>query len=176
MNSQEKYILFATDMSKDCRDAYTYALDLAALHQAQLILLHVIEPHPIDMEKRIKDLFGEERYEEILRAQESKAKSTLIGKRKESDLIRAALHTITQDASDPRADNPVEDDRIILKKGDVVEEIIATATEEKCELILLSAHADSHQETLVSKTIQDVLRLSKVPVITVPPIMGMAAR
>lgn len=176
MNSQEKKILFATDMSKNCRDAYTYALDLAALHQAQLILLHVIEPQPVDMEKRIKDLFGEERYEEIMRVQESKAKSTLIGKRKENDMIKAALRMITEDTSDIHIGNTVEDDRIVLKKGDVVDEIIATAMEEKCELILLSFHANSPQEAFVSKTIQDVLRLSKIPVITVPPMMGMATR
>ena len=176
MPTQEKKVLFATDMSRDCRDAYAYALDLSTRHQARLVLLHIIEQQPIDMNKKIKDLFGEERYEEILRENESKAKSTLIGKRKESDLINAALRAITQDASGDRAENPVADDKIVIKKGDVVEEIIATAMEEACELIMLSAHAESPQEAIVSKTIQDVLRRSKVPVIIVPPMMGMAAR
>lgn len=174
MNKQKKNVLFATDLSRDCRDAYNYASDLSVRHKSRLILLHIIESKPVDMNKKIRDLFGEERYEEMMRENESKAKSKLIGKRKESDLINVALRTITEDALDSSAENPVEDDKIVIKKGDIVEEIIATAMEEECELIILSSHADSPQEAIVSKTIHDVLRHSKVPVIIIPPMMGMA--
>ena len=111
---------------------------------------------------------------QLIWTKKSKAKSKLIGKRKESDLINVALRTITEDALDSSAENPVEDDKIVIKKGDIVEEIIATAMEEECELIILSSHADSPQEAIVSKTIHDVLRHSKVPVIIIPPMMGMA--
>jgi nucleotide-binding universal stress UspA family protein len=55
-----------------------------------------------------------------------------------------------------------------VKRGDVVEEIIATANEEENDLIILTAHASAPEESYVSKTIRDIIRLSRVPVTIVP--------
>ena len=169
MKRENKSILFATDMSNDCRDAYSYALRLAAACAGKITLLHVFESHPVSLETRIKNLFGEERYEEIMQEHEQDARSVLIGKRKESDVVKTALSKLADDFSGMRSDFAIEEDKILVKKGDIVEEIISTAKEECCDLIILSAHASSPEASYVSKTIQNVLRLSKVPVIVVPP-------
>ena len=169
MNRENKNILFATDLSNDCRDAYSYALNLANTYQGKITLLHVIAAQPVSLEKRIKNLFGEARYEEIMREHEQDARSILIGKRKESDLVKAALNKLADDFSALRLEGSVEEDKILVKKGDVVEEIINAAQEQENDLIILSSHASSPQESYVSKTIQGVIRRSKLPVIVVPP-------
>jgi nucleotide-binding universal stress UspA family protein len=169
MTTENKNILFATDMSNDCRDAYAYALNLATKCDGRITLLHVIESQPTSLENRIKNLFGEDRYEEIMREHESDARSILIGKRKESDLVKTALSKLTDDFSGRRPEGSLQEDKILVKKGDVVEEIITTANEEECDLIILSSHASSPNESFVSKKMQDVIRLSKAPVTVVPP-------
>jgi len=169
MNTENKNILFATDMSNDCRDAYAYALNLATKCDGKITLLHVIESQPTSLENRIKNLFGEDRYEEIMREHESDARSVLIGKRRESDLVKTALSKLTDDFSGRRPEGSVQEDNILVKKGDVVEEIISTANEQESDLIILSSHIGAPNESFVSKKIQDVVRLSKVPVTIVPP-------
>lgn len=168
MNSENKNILFVTDMSNDCRDAYEYALKLASACQGKITLLHVIAAHPVSLDKRIKKLFGEDRYEEIMKEHEQEARSVLIGKRKESDMAKAALHRLAEDFSGKRPTDSVQEDKIIVKKGDVTEEIISTANEEKSDLIILTAHASAPEESYISKTIRDIIRLSRVPVTIVP--------
>ena len=169
MNTENKNILFATDMSNDCRDAYAYALNLATACNGKITLLHVIESQPTSLENRIKNLFGEDRYEEIMQEHENDARSVLIGKRRESDLVKTALSKLTEDFSGMRPEGSVQEDKILVKKGDVVEEIISTANEEGSDLIILSSHAGAPNESFVSKKMQDVIRLSKVPVTVVPP-------
>lgn len=168
MNSENKNILFVTDMSNDCRDAYDYALKLASACQGKITLLHVIAAHPVSLEKRIKKLFGEDRYEEIMDEHEQEARSVLIGKLKESDLAKAALNKLAEDFSGKRSTDSMQEDKIIVKRGDVTEEIIATANEEENDLIILTAHASAPEESYVSKTIRDIIRLSRVPVTIVP--------
>jgi len=169
MVMENKKILFATDMSNDCQDAYEYALNLANLCDGKITLLHVIESQPTSLENRIKKLFGEERYEEIMREHESDTRSVLIGKRRDSDLVKKALSKLTEDFSNRRPEGSVQEDHILVKKGDVVEEIFTTAGEEESDLIILSAHASSPGESFLSKKMQDVIRLSRVPVTIVPP-------
>jgi nucleotide-binding universal stress UspA family protein len=169
MTTENKNILFATDMSNDCQDAYEYALDHAVQCNGKITLLHVISAQSASIESRIKKLFGEERYEEIMREHESDARSVLIGKRKDSDLVKTALKKLSEDFADKRPEGSVQEDDIRVKKGDIVEEIITTANEEKSDLIILSAHASSPGESFVSKKLKDIIRLSKVPVTIVPP-------
>ena len=169
MTTENRNILFATDMSTDCQDAYAYALNLANACDGRITLLHVIASQPVSMENRIKKLFGEERYEEIMREHESDARSILIGKRRDSDLVKKALSKLTEEFSGRRSEGLVQEDKILVKKGDVVEEIITTAKEEKSDLIILSSHASSPEASFVSKKMQDVIRHSKIPVTIVPP-------
>ena len=169
MTIENTNILFATDMSSDCQNAYAYALNLANACGGKITLLHVIASQPVSMENRIKKLFGQERYEEIMREHESDARSILIGKRKDSDLVKIALSKLTEDFSGRRPEGSVHEDKILVKKGDIVEEIITTAKEQESDLIILSSHASSPGESFVSKKMQDVIRLSKIPVTIVPP-------
>ncbi|BBO93436.1 universal stress protein [Desulfosarcina ovata] len=176
-----KKILLATDLSEDCRNAYNYAFDLASALNGQIALLHVIVPKPLSspLEMRINKLLGKGSFESIMQDYENDARSVLIGKRKEVDIIkdalakfRASLAKFSDSVGDKGAgtDNPPPDDEILVNTGDVVEEILSVAEEQKSDLIILSTHARSSEEAAVSKTVQDVLRQARVPVTLVPPV------
>lgn len=169
MNWKNKNILFATDMSDDCREAYTYALSLATAFQGKMTLLHVIESQPVSLEKRIKKLFGDERYEEIMQEHEQTAQTTLTGKRKRADLYKIALSKLSDDCRSIRADGQLPDDDILIKHGDVVEEIMSTAKEKKSDIIFLPAHASAPDKSYISKKMQEIMQISRIPVMIVPP-------
>jgi nucleotide-binding universal stress UspA family protein len=164
-----KKILFATDLSTECRDSYNYAVNLAMICQGSITLLHVIETPPISLEMRVRNLFGEDRYEQIMREHENDTRSILIGKRKETEILQSALTKFCEDAMSSSPGCFLQPDEIIVKKGEVVNEIILTAEEKESDLIILSAHDSGLAGAYVSKIIQDVLRRSRVPVTIVPP-------
>lgn len=169
MEHDIKKILFATDLSKECRNSYGYAINLAIACQGGITLLHIIETPPISTEMQVKNMLGEERYEQILREHEKDTRSILIGKRKESEIIHSTLSGYWQDSMSSRPGCFLRPDEIIVKKGDVVTGILSTAKELESDLIVLSAHKNRRSDKSVSKVILEVLRLSPVPVIIVPP-------
>lgn len=180
MTGKHIKILLATDLSEDCRNAYTYAVNLATACHGRITLLHVIDSKPIStlLEKRINGLLGEGTFHEIVQSWENDARSVLIGKRKEIDIIRealakfrAALSKFSDAIENSCTDTPLSDDEIIVRKGDVVEEIVNAAEEGKSDSIILAAHSHSSEDAFLSTTIQDVLRLSRVPVTIIPPVL-----
>jgi nucleotide-binding universal stress UspA family protein len=167
MMKSTKKILFATDLSIECRNSYNYAVHLAMDRQGSISLLHVIDAPALSLETRVKNLFGADRYEEIMRTHEESARSILIGKRKEGEVIQSALSKFCEESMSSDPGCFLQPDEIIVKKGDVAKEIIQTAEEKESDMIILSSHKG--WTTSVSKVIRDVLLLSKVPVIVVPP-------
>lgn len=169
-----KKILFATDLSKECQNAYDYAVSLAMSCHAGITLLHVIERPPITMETQVKNLLGEERYEHIMQEHEKDTRSILIGKRKESDIIQSALFKFCEDTRDSHPGCYLQPDEILITHGEVVSEILSTAKSKEINLIILSAHRRTAREGApVSTVIKSMLCLSEVPVLIIPP-TGMA--
>lgn len=165
-----KKILFATDLSKECQNAYDCAVSLAMSCQAAITLIHVIERPPITMETQVKNLLGEERYQHIMQEHEKDTRSILIGKRKESDIIQSALFKFCEDTKDSHPGCYLQPDEILITHGDVVQEILSTAKSKESNLIILSAHRRSAQaDAPVSSVIKSMLRLSEVPVLIIPP-------
>ena len=179
MTGKYTKLLLATDLSEDCRNAYTYAVNLAAACNGRITLLHVIDPKPISLllETRINNLLGQGTYQEIMQNWENDARSVLIGKRKEIDIIRealikfrAALSKFADGLENPNVATPLPDDEILVKKGEIVEQIIAAAVEDETDQIILAAHSRSSDEAFVSNTIQGILHLARIPVTVVPPV------
>lgn len=165
-----KKILFATDLSKECQDAYDYAVSLALSCQGGITLLHVIESPRESIEDQLKNLLGDERYEQMLSEHEQGTRSILIGKRKESDMIQSALFKFCEDRKDSHPGCYLQPDQIVIKHGDIVQEILSTASERQMDLIVLSAHKTIlTRASSVSRIPKNVLRFSKVPVLIIPP-------
>jgi nucleotide-binding universal stress UspA family protein len=171
MSKDFKKILFATDLSTACRNSYDYTVSLAMACQASITLLHVIERPSITMEAQVKNLLGEDRYEQIMREHEKDTRSILIGKRKESDILQSALFKFCEDAKDSHPGCYLQPDEILIRHGDVVQEILETAKAKESSLIIMSMHrrssaADSGNPSLI----KTLLQLSEVPILIVPPV------
>lgn len=165
-----KKILFATDLSKECRDAYDYAVSLALSCQGSITLLHVIESPTENTEDQLRNLLGEDIYGQIMAEREKSTRTILIGKRKESEIIESALFKFCEESTGKHAGCYLKPDEILIKHGDPVKEILATAAEKEIDLIMLSSHKTMlSKASSVSRIPKGILRLSKVPVLIVPP-------
>ena len=84
-------ILFATNLSENCRNAFDFAAALATRFQATMVLLHVVEKMPDYVEGRLQGLLGKAQWGELIDSQQKSAREALIGKKSTSRLIRDAL-------------------------------------------------------------------------------------
>jgi len=152
-------ILYATDLSKNSAYAFRYAINSAIRHNAEIIILHVLEPmHPTS--RAMLDLYlDEERREEILKD----------GVAHTIDRIRNRLKAF--------CDNELKDNPEILNKvisievceGFPAEVILKKADDLNCDAIILGTHGKgivSH--TFFGSTAKRVLRRTRKPVFIIP--------
>lgn len=157
-------ILLATNLQEYNKVAFDVASSIATHHQAKLVLLHVLEKIPKDVEARLTWLFGEEDRKKVLQSQTEKALKTLTGKSITSAIIRSALDDYCQKSGIERG-VPRE---IVVAEGDVVETILNNADEFDASMIVLGTHEGLFSKSSISKVVKNVLKNSKVPVVIVP--------
>jgi nucleotide-binding universal stress UspA family protein len=164
-----KRLLFTTDLSENARYAFNYAADMAARNSAGIVILHVLEDIPFNAESALVNMLGEKEYEELKKQHENEAANDLIGKRSENKLIRNALRNLsrqTEDKSQYDADDNIE---IIVKSGNVVEEIIVESEENDCGMIVMAYRSRNMlAETIVGGVCRKVLKRTQKPVLLVP--------
>ncbi len=165
-----KYILFATNLSENCKPAFDFAASLATRYQATIVLLHVIEKMPDYIEGRLKGLLGKEKWQQTIDDHAKDAREALIGKKSSNTLIRAALDQFCSEAG-------IDDDscgyharEIVVSSGEVVDDIISNAKQYECDIIIMGTKQTLiSKKTAIGQTIKGVLRGSKIPVLVVPP-------
>ncbi|WP_299979957.1 universal stress protein [Desulfobacula sp.] len=166
MKTNINKILFTTDLSSNSRYAFNYAASIAGHYGASIVILHVMENIPQGAEALISGFLGEDKMNELAKANEQNARSALIGKKSESMMIRQALDALSQDTVVGR-DEGVVTDEIIVTKGDVAEEIINQAND--CDMIIMAYRSRNMlADTIVGDHTRRVLRRSKKPVLLVP--------
>lgn len=164
-----KRVLFATDLTANARHAFSYAAGEATRHGAAMVLLHVLETIPGSIHGRLESLFGAERWQEMQLAQERTARGILIGKRTDLDLIRQALADFCAQTNAESAHCSFETEEILVRQGEVAEEILEAAAERGCDLIVLGAHRGLLGKTALGRGAKAVLQGARVPVLVVPP-------
>lgn len=163
-----KKILFATDLSDNCRHAFSYAANLAARYCGGITLLHVMESVPESVDARIKGLLGKEAWDMMHKKHQHQARATLIGKQSELNKIHQALDTFSETAQNDACRYTVEN--ILVKDGDVVQTILDTAIEEKCDLIVVGSNKTMFTDaTALGGRVKSILKRSKIPVMIIPP-------
>ncbi|MCF8095739.1 MAG: universal stress protein [Desulfobacteraceae bacterium] len=168
-----KSILFTTNLSQNSAEAFNHVISLAVRYQANIIILHVMEKIPDYAEARLKGLLGEEKWEEISKSHEDSARQVLIGKKSSNNLIREALDQFCIDAGIESAECGDISREIVIRDGDVVEEILDQASAYNSDLIVMAARQGIiSRDTSIGSTIKGVLRKSRVPVLVVPPEPG----
>jgi len=163
-----KTILFATNLSESCKQAFEMAANLSIRYQATLVLLHVIEKSPDYVEGRLKALMGEEQWNNMVESLAEDAQKTLIAKRSSNAMIRDALNHFCDLAGIEDNSCDYHSREIVVSSGDVVEDILHYSKIFNCDTIVLGARKGMLSETAIGSTIKSVLRKSKKPVIVVP--------
>jgi nucleotide-binding universal stress UspA family protein len=162
-------ILFATNLSENCKAAFDFAASMATRYQATLVLLHVTEKMPEYVESRLKGLLGEAHWKEISQSHADNARQSLIGKKSSSKLIREALDRFCIDAGIDDASCGYHSREIVVANGEIVEEVIEQSKKYKADLIVLGTRDGFLSDNRIGQTIKSVLRNSKIPVMVVPP-------
>jgi len=159
MIPQFKKILYATDLSKNSVYAYRYAMNMAEKYNAEIVILHVIEPVPPQVKHYVSIYVDEVKWEEKIKTEQGMA----------IDQIKKRLQEFckmeTQD--NPRCLLSVS--KILVQPGHPVEEILKTADEEACEVIILGTHGKGFlKQTFLGSVARSVLDRARKPVFIIP--------
>jgi nucleotide-binding universal stress UspA family protein len=163
-----KRILYATDLSENARYAMAYAVSLANVYCAQLIILHVIDETPEMVDAHVLGYIGSEAWEEIKQRNVDEAREVLIGKKRDNTMIREVLDRFCQNLRPGTDDHEAAMDETVIKRGNPVKQILTTAQEKRCGLIVMGTHGrGALMDTMMGSTTSRVLRRSDIPVLSV---------
>lgn len=158
MLPEVKKILFATDLSANALFAFRYAAFLARKCDAEIDILHVMEPPSADAMMAMEAYF-DKRYRE----------------QKHKERIERALATIqerleafceTELSSDPVCKQLVV--RKEVRSGYPAEMILRQAVRWESGMIVMAANAKGARQTFLGTVAKQVLRRARVPVVVVP--------
>ena len=168
MYEKIKTILFASDLTENSRRPFFYAASMSMLHNVEIVLLHVIEKIPLGMRLRLAGLEGEETLAQLREAREQEARKVLIGKKRDTRL-RQTLCDFYSDVSKECAMEEFAIRDIVITEGNIGEEILKSAEEHECGLIVMGMHKGLLGATGIGSATRTVLNKSKIPVLVVPP-------
>jgi nucleotide-binding universal stress UspA family protein len=152
-------ILYATDLSPNAVYALRYAMNSALKHDAEVIILHVLEN--VDPASRtMLDLYiDEKRHKKIVDDYTAEAQ----------DIIKKRLRTLRD--RELRG-HPEYADKVIsieMCEGFPAEEILSKAEELNCDEIIMGTHSKGIiANTFLGSTAKRVLRRSRKPVFIIP--------
>jgi nucleotide-binding universal stress UspA family protein len=168
MIPQIRKILFTTDLSKQTRHAFNYAVGLANQYGASLTLLFVMEDLSPMQSANLQGFFGEKRWEELRHIREQEIRQVLIGKKREGSMIREALGEMLTEAQQGLQEKNLSPDEIVVTQGDPAECIVAEAESRQVDLIVMGYHTRGRlEEAIVGSVSRSVLRRAQVPVLLV---------
>ena len=158
MRPQINRILYATDLSKNAAFAFRYAVYLAKMSDAEIIILHVVEKVSPDaqlallayLDKKDRDRVGEERVTQAI------------------DRIRKRLEVFCQ--KEFGDESALDRGRIAVKvrEGYPAEEILRQVEKRDCDAIVMGAHEKGLRHTFLGSVAKSVLRRCRKPTIVVP--------
>jgi nucleotide-binding universal stress UspA family protein len=155
MIPQIKKILYATDLTENSSYAFRYALDLAQWREAKIVILHAIEPLPGSVVRRFGTVGRE--------TEEQRQKETV-------ELIKTRLREFCKNMevqTGPRCPELISD--ILVSTGHAAEEILNTADEKECDLIVLGTHGKGFlAHTFLGSVASAVLHRTRKPVLIIP--------
>jgi len=160
-------ILFATDLSPQCQQAYEFAVAMGIRNKALVYILYILEEMPESIESRIQGLVGRHQWQDLMQTKKEDVHKSLTGKRLSSQVLQeiqdfCALVGEDEDTCD------FNSQEIIISAGDISETIMKNAEDNECDIIVLGAHEGFVSRNSISDHIKTVLKRSSIPVIVVP--------
>ncbi|KAA5539951.1 universal stress protein [Adhaeribacter rhizoryzae] len=189
-----KTILVATDYSKEARKAFVYALEMASLTKANILLLHAFhKPLKLNDAVRFEDAVKELEKEEntILREYATEVKTEVCKNfslqfncKANNDPANSQPPGVSQEtgqftASGTQFHTVQEDKRVaeiavikincISKLGWAADEIITAAKNHKADLVVMGTRgAGAIRQAFLGSTVGAVIQSGKVPVLALP--------
>ncbi len=152
-----KKILYATDLSESSRTTLAWAIALSKKHDARLLMLNVIED--ASTYPSVQIYFSEREWNQLKQRIDGDAVDIM--KDQINDFCEAFKSQI------PQCDYVA--DEIIVRRGNPVEKILATAQEQQCDIIVMgSLGAGGLTDAIMGSTARRVLRRSNIPVLVIP--------
>lgn len=165
-----KSLLFATNLSENCRPALNASITMAAQYRATLVLLHVIDRDvPAQIEEHFKAALGEEKWEAIKKEHEQDAREALIGKMSSDKIGEKVMRQYCSEAGIDPASCEFNWREVVVVDNNIAGAIIGQSREHGCDMIVLGARKGFLGGNTVGSTIKGVLRKAGVPVLVVPP-------
>ena len=166
-NVSIKRILYATDLSEHALQAFAYAVSLANHYGAEIDLLHVLTEVP-SLDSKVVGYIGSDRWEEIKQRHMQDARESLTGKLRNNPAIQEALDRFSKDAKGDLEESAKITDKVLVMRGNPVDQIVGQAEERNCDLIVMGSHGHGNlTEAMLGSTARRVLRRSRVPVLVV---------
>mgnify|MGYP005835753193 CR=1 FL=1 len=149
-----KKILYATDLSKNSSYAFLYAIDMAKKHDAEIIILHALEPIPAYAEiyGPMTDEFKKRQHEELTESM----KKYLQGfcEKTETQVGSPCVELVS---------------KILVKVGHPPEAILNAADEESCDAIVVGTHGKGFlSHAFLGSVSKAVLHRTRKPVLIIP--------
>jgi nucleotide-binding universal stress UspA family protein len=152
-------ILYATDLSDNSRMAFSYAAGLAQRYDAQMLVLHVVEPFNPNTYMQISSMMGESEWINLQMERNNRL----------SDEIMSKLRQFCAELQTDIDAFKLSEDRILVRKGLPVEEIVNLTAEQNVDLIVMGTHGYGLvKDALMGGTVRRLVRQSKIPVLVVP--------
>ena len=163
-----KRILYATDLSENARYAMAYAVSLADTYRAQIVILHVIDEIPEYVDAGVEGYIGADDWEAIKKRNLDETRDILIGKKRDNRMLHEVLDRFCQRLRPGTNDHETIKDETVIKAGNPVVQILETAEEKNCDLIVMGTHGrGALMDAMMGSTTNRVTRRSKVPVLSV---------
>jgi nucleotide-binding universal stress UspA family protein len=154
MIPQIKKILFATDLSKNSAYAFYYAVHMAKRDEARIVILHAVEPlpHMLATFEDFPQKVAKDRWEETVKKFKERIQD--ISVKVDARMGISSVDLVSN---------------ILIRPGNPVEEILKTADEEGCDVIVLGTHGKGFlKQTFLGSVSNSVLLRTRKPVFVVP--------
>jgi nucleotide-binding universal stress UspA family protein len=153
-----KRILYTTDLSKNARDAFGYAIGLANCYNAGIIILHVLEDLSPYSSSLVVNVMGEKKWKELREQNEQKI----------LDDIRERLQNFCDQVTRDVPECPFITEEIFVRIGNAVDEILKEVESSDCDLVVMGAHGHGVLgDAMMGSTSRRVLRRCQKPVLVV---------
>jgi nucleotide-binding universal stress UspA family protein len=153
-----KNILYATDLSENARYALKYASTIANRFGAAITILHVLEELSPSSLGLVSEIVGKERWADLKKRNEERVITS----------IRQRIEDVCNEIGQDQPGCPFIVQRIIVKTGHPVDQIIHYAEKKDCDMVVIGSHGHGiFSEAMLGSTPRSVLRKCTKPVLVV---------
>ncbi len=153
-----KNILYATDLSDNARYAFKYASTIANRFGAEITILHVLEELSPNSLGLVSEIVGQERWADLKKRNEEKVIAS----------IRMRIENVCNEISQSIPECPFIVQRIIVKTGHPVDQIIHYAEKKDCDMVVVGSRGHGMLSgAMLGSTSHRVLRQCSKPVLVI---------